>query len=107
MSARDDRDEPRGPRWPARRNARASAADILRCFTELVAERGYDEVSVRDVAEALEISKGTILHHFGTKEAMLEQMHNDYMRPPPGRGRTRCRRAIERRPTNCRPSSTS
>src|SRR5262245_6894717 len=54
--------------------------EILRCFTELVAERGYDEVSVRDVAEALEISKGTILHHFGSKEAILEQINNDYMR---------------------------
>jgi AcrR family transcriptional regulator len=54
--------------------------EILRSFTELVAERGYDEVSVRDVAEALEISKGTILHHFGSKEALLEQTHNEYMR---------------------------
>ncbi len=54
--------------------------DILRCFTELVARRGYDEVSVRDVAEALEISKGTVLHHFRSKEAILEQINNDYMR---------------------------
>lgn len=54
--------------------------EILRCFTEMVAERGYDEVSVRDVAEALEISKGTILHHFGSKEALLEELHGDYMR---------------------------
>jgi TetR/AcrR family transcriptional regulator, cholesterol catabolism regulator len=54
--------------------------EILRCFTELVAERGYDQVSVRDVAEALGISKGTILHHFGSKEAILEQINNDYMR---------------------------
>jgi AcrR family transcriptional regulator len=54
--------------------------EILRCFTELVAERGYDEVSVRDVAEALDISKGTILHHFRSKEALLEQMNSGYMR---------------------------
>ena len=54
--------------------------EILLVFTELVAERGYDEVSVRDVAEALGISKGTILHHFGSKEAILEQINNDYMR---------------------------
>lgn len=53
---------------------------ILRCFTELVAERGYDEVSVRDVAEALGISKGTVLHHFGSKQAILGQINNDYMR---------------------------
>ncbi|MBS1879919.1 MAG: TetR family transcriptional regulator [Actinobacteria bacterium] len=54
--------------------------EIVLCFTELVAERGYDEVSVRDVAEALAISKGTVLHHFGSKEAILEQINNDYMR---------------------------
>jgi AcrR family transcriptional regulator len=54
--------------------------DILRCFTEMVAERGYDEVSVRDVAEALDISKGTVLHHFRSKEALLEQLNAEYMR---------------------------
>jgi TetR/AcrR family transcriptional regulator, cholesterol catabolism regulator len=54
--------------------------DILRCFAELVAERGYDAVSLRDVAETLEISKGTILHHFRSKDRMLEQVHADYMR---------------------------
>jgi AcrR family transcriptional regulator len=54
--------------------------EILQCFTEMVSERGYDEVSVRDVAEALGISKGTILHHFRSKEALLEQLHSDYMR---------------------------
>ena len=59
---------------------KSKRAEILRSFTELVAERGYDEVSVRDVAEALGISKGTILHHFGSKEAILEQINNDYMR---------------------------
>lgn len=54
--------------------------EILQCFTEMVAERGYDEVSVRDVAEALDISKGTILHHFRSKESLLEQLNSDYMR---------------------------
>ncbi|HEY1855340.1 MAG TPA: TetR/AcrR family transcriptional regulator [Solirubrobacterales bacterium] len=54
--------------------------EILRCFAKMVAERGYDEVSVRDIAEALDISKGTVLHHFGSKEAILEQINNDYMR---------------------------
>jgi AcrR family transcriptional regulator len=59
---------------------KSKRADILRCFTELVAARGYDEVSIRDVAESLEISKGTVLHHFRSKEAILEQINNDYMR---------------------------
>lgn len=59
---------------------KSKRGEILRSFTELVAERGYDEVSVRDVAEALDISKGTVLHHFRSKEAILEQINNDYMR---------------------------
>ncbi len=59
---------------------KSKRGEILLCFTELVAARGYDEVSIRDVAEALEISKGTVLHHFRSKEAILEQINNDYMR---------------------------
>jgi len=59
---------------------RSRKDDILRCFAELVAERGYDAVSLRDIAAKLEMSKGTILHHFGTKERLLEQVHSDYMR---------------------------
>jgi TetR/AcrR family transcriptional regulator, cholesterol catabolism regulator len=59
---------------------KSKRGEILRCFTELVAERGYDEVSVRDVAEALDISKGTILHHFRSKENLLEELNSEYMR---------------------------
>jgi TetR/AcrR family transcriptional regulator, cholesterol catabolism regulator len=59
---------------------KSKRGEILICFTEMVANRGYDEVSIRDVAEALEISKGTVLHHFRSKEAILEQINNDYMR---------------------------
>jgi AcrR family transcriptional regulator len=59
---------------------KSKRGEILQCFTAMVAERGYDEVSVRDVAEALGISKGTILHHFGSKESLLEELHGDYMR---------------------------
>ena len=62
---------------PDRRNRKA---DIVTCFAQLVAERGYDAVSLRDVAEALEMSKGTILHHFRSKDRLLEQVHADYMR---------------------------
>jgi AcrR family transcriptional regulator len=62
---------------PARKSKRT---EILRSFTALVAERGYDEVSLRDVAEAVEVSKGTILHHFRNKESLLEELHGDYMR---------------------------
>lgn len=68
------------PQERTRQERRSRKADIVRCFAELVAERGYDDVSLRDVAETLGISKGTILHHFGTKDRLLEQVHADYMR---------------------------
>ena len=62
------------------RAVRANRKDeILQCFAEMVAQRGYDEVSLRDIAEALGMSKGTILHHFGSKDRMLEQVHTEYM----------------------------
>ena len=61
---------------PERKNRKA---EIVRCFGELVAEHGYDNVSLRDVAEQLDMSKGTILHHFGSKDRLLERVHADYM----------------------------
>jgi TetR/AcrR family transcriptional regulator, cholesterol catabolism regulator len=61
---------------PERKNRKA---EIVRCFGELVAEHGYDNVSLRDVAEQLDMSKGTILHHFRSKDRLLERVHADYM----------------------------
>jgi TetR/AcrR family transcriptional regulator, cholesterol catabolism regulator len=61
------------------RAARSSKRDILSAFASAVARSGYDEVSFREIAEALEISKGTIVHHYGTKERLLEAVHREYM----------------------------
>jgi AcrR family transcriptional regulator len=53
--------------------------DILDAFAQLVARRGYDSVSIRDVAEELGMSKGTVIHHYGSKDRMLEEVHSAYM----------------------------
>src|SRR4051794_19136496 len=45
-------------------------AEILVTFTRHVAERGYDRANFGDVAAELGLSKGTIVHHFGTKDRM-------------------------------------
>ena len=63
-----------GPRRDSRR------AEILDAFTRAVAERGYDGTNFGDLAAELGISKGTIVHHFGTKDAMLRELHEGYMR---------------------------
>ena len=54
--------------------------EILEQFTAFVAERGYDGTNFGDLADELGVSKGTIVHHFGTKERMLEQQHAQFMR---------------------------
>jgi len=61
------------------RTARASSRDaILRVFAEQVADRGYADTSLGDIAAELNLSKGTIVHHFGTKEALLREVHVAY-----------------------------
>ena len=58
---------------------RASSRDaILRVFAEQVADRGYADTSLSDVAGELNLSKGTIVHHFGTKESLLREVHVAY-----------------------------
>jgi AcrR family transcriptional regulator len=67
----------RGPGRSVTRPSRKQ--DILDTFARHVAERGYDRVALREIAEELDISKGTIVHHFGSKEQMLRDLHTFYM----------------------------
>ena len=61
------------------RSPRASSRDaILRVFAGHVADRGYADTSLSDIAAELDLSKGTIVHHFGTKEALLRELHVAY-----------------------------
>jgi TetR/AcrR family transcriptional regulator, cholesterol catabolism regulator len=61
------------------RTPRASSRDaILRVFAEQVADRGYADTSLGDIAAELNLSKGTIVHHFGTKETLLRELHGAY-----------------------------
>ena len=55
-------------------------AEILDAFTAMVADRGYDGANFGDLAAGLGLSKGTIVHHFGTKEQLLAELHESYMR---------------------------
>jgi AcrR family transcriptional regulator len=53
-------------RRPDRRSA------ILEAATALFAERGFEGVSVQDIADAARTHKTTVLYHFATKEALHE-----------------------------------
>jgi AcrR family transcriptional regulator len=62
-----------------RRGPKGSSRDaILQVFAEHVADRGYAETSLGEVAAQLGLSKGTILHHFTSKEALLGEVHVAY-----------------------------
>ncbi|SEA61561.1 MULTISPECIES: TetR/AcrR family transcriptional regulator [unclassified Mycobacterium] len=54
--------------------------DILAVFIRNVSERGYERTNLGDIAEELGMSKGTIVHHFGTKAQMLRELEECYMR---------------------------
>ena len=56
---------------------------ILYAALELMRERGFDKVSVRDICRTAGITTGAFYHHFPSKEALLEYGFaplDDYMR---------------------------
>ncbi|MEU5593997.1 helix-turn-helix domain-containing protein [Streptomyces sp. NPDC020298] len=48
-----------------------TARRIYRAAIELFVERGFDNVSVQEVADAAEVSKMTVFNYFGTKEDLI------------------------------------
>jgi AcrR family transcriptional regulator len=74
----------------AKRRGRAS--DILAAFTRNVAVRGYDAANFSEIGHELGISKGTIVHHYGTKHRLLATLHEKYMRARLEEARLICRR---------------
>lgn len=57
-----------------------SRDEILATFTRHVAEHGYNETNLAAIAAELGLSKGTIVHHYGTKDRLLAALHESYMR---------------------------
>ncbi|WP_214326660.1 TetR/AcrR family transcriptional regulator [Nonomuraea sediminis] len=54
--------------------------EILETFIRHVAERGYERTNLGDIADELGLSKGTIVHHFGTKAGMLRELEEGFAR---------------------------
>jgi TetR/AcrR family transcriptional regulator, cholesterol catabolism regulator len=52
---------------------------ILAVFTAMVADRGYAQTAIADIAQEVGVSKGAILHHFGSKDVLLERMGSEFI----------------------------
>lgn len=50
---------------------RARRAQIIDCVVELVAERGYAQASVGNIAERAGIAKSVVLYHFANKDELV------------------------------------
>lgn len=65
---------------------RDTRTEILQIARKLFNERGYNAVSVKDIADALGISKGNLTYHFKKKEqimeALLKSLENERQLPP-------------------------
>jgi AcrR family transcriptional regulator len=46
--------------------------EYVRVAARLIASRGYDRTSVRDIADAIGLTSGSMFYHFKSKEKLLE-----------------------------------
>ncbi|MEU9149442.1 helix-turn-helix domain-containing protein [Streptomyces sp. NPDC048417] len=53
------------------RKKQQTASRILRTAIALFVERGFDAVSVQEIADAAEVSKMTVFNYFGSKEDLI------------------------------------
>jgi len=59
-----------------RRSSEEARQLILEAAEKQLAERGPDGVRVREIAEALGVVPGTVLHHFQSRDELLRELMN-------------------------------
>lgn len=52
-------------------DSKVTIETILTVSTKLFLEKGFDKTSMRDIAEAANVSKGAIYHHFKSKDGVI------------------------------------
>ncbi|MFI6882422.1 helix-turn-helix domain-containing protein, partial [Streptosporangium canum] len=57
-----------------RRSPAESRAELLAAAAELIIERGPDNVSLRQIAEAAGVAHGLVSHYFGTYGALVKEV---------------------------------
>lgn len=53
---------------------------LIKVAMQLFADRGYDGITVRDIAAAADVSVGLINHHFGSKEGLREAVDQYFIK---------------------------
>lgn len=53
---------------------------LIKVAMELFAEKGFDGITVRDIASAADVSVGLINHHFGSKDGLREAVDKYFLR---------------------------
>ena len=54
-------------------------ANILRAAVGLFTSKNYADVTMAEIAEAAEVTKGALYHHFSSKEELYLRMMHDYL----------------------------
>ena len=71
------------PRGDARaEQRRRTQARILAAATELFVATGYERTTIRAVAQAAGVDAGLVMHYFGSKQALFEQVTRGGQLPP-------------------------
>ncbi len=52
-------------------------AELLQKAGELMADKGYEGASMRNIADAVGILPGSVYYHFESKEALFEELHRN------------------------------
>lgn len=64
-----------------RSNGRMTREKIVHCAQQIVAEQGTDYLSMDRVVKLAQISKGALMYHFNTREALVEAIEKAYAEP--------------------------
>ena len=71
------------PRGAARaEQRRRTQARILAAATDLFVATGYERTTIRAVAQAAGVDAGLVMHYFGSKQALFEQVTRGGQLPP-------------------------
>jgi len=55
------------------RSAETTREQLLKFAVEMFAEKGFAETSLRAIAKRAEVSPALLIHHFGTKDALVKE----------------------------------